>query len=412
FIGLYEAFVNLWTPQNLSSLPTLAPTLSFPTPALPTPTRAYPTLPPAWTATFTPPPPTHTFTPTPVPPSPPPLRVYGYGPDNFPANVNPLTGEEMSDPALLDHRPLALKIANTRPCARPQSGLNQAALVFEHYVEAWGTRFTAIFYGTEVERIGPVRSARLIDLELPAIFDAMLVASGESAGVKQRLRASDFSDRIISADLGADCPPLCRVPQESVPCQDQAHTLYTNTGRLHAWAARSGLDVRPKLSGWAFQAPPPGGGRPADVVHVDYFNAPVDWAYEADSGHYLRSQDETRQVDALTQMRLTTANVVVLFAHHLYSDIQESSNFYSLEIQFWGQGRALVFRDGQAFEGLWLRPERAGLFRLVDASGAPIVLKPGRTWFEFVALDSGVETQGSEWTITATILPEQTPPRP
>jgi hypothetical protein len=396
--------------------PTTAPLLVMATPlppsaspalALPSPTSRIPTLPPRWTDTLTPPP-TRTRTPTPTRTSTP-----SPTPKILPADVNPLTGETVSDPALLDHRPLAVKIANTRPCARPQSGLNEAAVVFEHYVEAWITRFTAIFYGSEVdaERIGPIRSARLIDIELPAIFDSMMVMSGESGGVKQRVRASDFAERVISADLGADCPPLCRVPRETVTCNDTAHTLYTNTADLREQAAKSGLDVRPTLSGWTFSSTPPKGGRPAEVIQIDYLNAPAQWTFDPATGNYLRRQDRLSQVDAITGERVSTTNIVFLFAHHLFSDIQESPHFYSLEIQFWGQGRALVFRDGQVFEGMWLRPQRPGLFRLVDASGKPMPLKPGRTWFEFVPLDAAATAQVGEWTITAPILPEQTPPR-
>jgi hypothetical protein len=318
----------------------------------------------------------------------------------------------VGDTAALDHRPLAVKIVNAPPCARPQFGLNQAALVFEHYVEAWSTRFTAIFYGHEAAKIGGVRSARLIDLELPAIFDALLVTSGSSGGVKERLVNSDFAPRIVSAEFGVDCPPLCRVPLESVPCHTPEHTLFTTSRDLHAAAVSAGLEQRPQLSGWAFSAAPLAPGGSATRLRVDYLNAPVDWTYDSPSGNYLRSQNGTRQVDALDKQRLTAANVVVVFAHHLYSDIRESTNFYSLEIQFWGQGPARVFRDGQAFEGIWLRPQRAGLFQLVDALGAVIPLKPGRTWFEFVALDSTVEMREGAWTITAAILPEQTPPKP
>jgi hypothetical protein len=318
----------------------------------------------------------------------------------------------VSDAALLGRRPLAVKIVNAPPCARPQYGLDEAAVVFEHYVEAWSTRFTAIFYGDAVEKVGAIRSSRLIDLELPAIFDAVLVTSGSSAGVKQRLLASDFSDRIISYELGAGCPPLCQVPVDSVPCADTEHTMFADARDLHGRTAELGLDDRPDLSGWAFSAQPLARGRPAELVHVNFLNAPVDWEYDEGQGRYLRSQNGNRHVDAETRMRLAAANVVVLYAHHLYTDIRESANFYSLEIQFWGQGRALLFRDGQAFEGQWLRPERDGLFQLVDATGAPIPLKPGRTWFEFAPLDSSAEVQESEWTITVTILPEQTPPRP
>ena len=397
-----------WKPLLLLCLSIAACSQAAPPPATST------ALPPPAISTVTLPTPSAEATPTPEagpPPAPTATPEGRLGPDNLPDNANPLTGEVVSDPAMLAHRPLAVKIVNQPPCARPQAGLNRAALVFEHYVEAWGTRFTAIFYGNEVEKVGAIRSARLIDLELPAIFDALLVTSGSSGGVKQRLLSSDFVDRIVSAEFKVDCPPLCRVPVESIPCQDMEHTMFTSTGYLHAYAAAHGLEARPPLSGWAFSAAPLAPGRPADRVHVNYLNSPVDWTYDSESGNYLRSQNGSRQVDALTKLRLTAANVVVLFAHHLYSDIRESSNFYSLEIQFWGQGRALVFRDGQMFEGAWLRPQRAGLFSLVDASGAPIPLKPGRTWFELVALDSAVDMREGGWAITATVLPEQTPPK-
>jgi len=333
------------------------------------------------------------------------------GPDNFPDNVNPLTGEVVADPQLLNHRPLAIKVVNEPSCSRPQFGLNNAAAVFEHYVEAWGTRLTAIFYGNDAERVGGVRSARLIDMELPAIFDALLVTSGSSAGVKQRLKDSDFFERIISAEFGDDCPPLCRVPKESVACQDLEHTMFTNTLELHAEAAKRGLETRPQLSGWTFSPQPLTNGEAATLVHVNFLNSPVDWIYEESEGVYLRSQDGSRHTDAATGARLSAANVVVPFANHLYSDIQESANFYSLEIQFWGQGPALLFRDGQMFRGLWLRLVRPGLFHLVDEAGVPLPLKPGRTWFEFVGLDSGVSAAEGEWTITAAVLPQQTPPR-
>jgi len=378
------------------------------------------TLPPIVVTSITLPPPP-TASPQPPTPSPGPLPTNTLvvpgtpagllGPDNFPDNVNPLTGEVVADPQLLNHRPLAIKVVNEPACSRPQFGLNSAALVFEHYVEAWGTRFTAIFYGTDAEKVGGVRSSRLIDLELPAIFDALLVTSGSSAGVKVRLKAADFAPRIVSAEFGVDCPPLCRVPIESVGCKDYEHTLFTNTLDLHAQAAKLGLETRPAFSGWAFSPNPLTAVDAATRVHVTYLNSPVDWSYDVTAGVYLRSQEGARQVDAATNQRLEAANVVVLFANQVYSDIQESTGFYSLEIQFWGQGPLLLFRDGQMFRGLWLRPVRPGLFQVVDEAGAPLPLKPGRTWFEFVALDSGVSSQTGEWTVTAAVLPQQTPPR-
>jgi len=388
------------------------PITSSPNP--PTATEPPPTFPPTWTPSAPPSPPTITPTRTPRPPPLTPTRrptTVRFVPGQLPTNVNPLTGEVVSDPAVLEQRPLLVKVANTRGCAWPQSGLNQATLVFEHYVEAWGTRFTALYYGAEAKAIGPVRSARLIDLELPAIFDAMLVTSGSSAGVKQRLRDSDFKERVVASEWGTGCPYLCRVDQATVPCKDKEHTMYTDTSDLHALVKRRGLETHPQLSSWAFSSNPPHGGAAA-VIDIGYINAPVVWEYNTTSGRYERSQFGRRHIDALTDTRLNTANVVVVFVNQVFSDIQESANFYSLELQFWGEGRALLFRDGRVYDGRWQRLSRPGLFQLVDNAGQPLSLKPGRTWFEFVALNSVATATAEHWNITVPVLPEFRPPQP
>ena len=93
----------------------------------------------------------------------------------------------MDDPALLERMPAAVKISNS-PIARPQSGLSKADVVIEHLAEGDITRFTAIFHSQDAERIGSVRSARLIDLEIPVLFDAFLVYSGANGEVNRHDR--------------------------------------------------------------------------------------------------------------------------------------------------------------------------------------------------------------------------------
>ena len=62
------------------------------------------------------------------------------------AGRNPMTGEVVADPADLQRRPIAVKLANApADYTRPQAGLNDADLIFEHWTEGSVTRFTAIF---------------------------------------------------------------------------------------------------------------------------------------------------------------------------------------------------------------------------------------------------------------------------
>ncbi len=50
-----------------------------------------------------------------------------------------------------------------------------------------------------------------------------------------------------------------------------------------------------------------------------------------------------------------------------------------------GSGPAVIFRNGQAFEGLWARPKRDDMLVFRDKTGQiPIPLKPGNTWIELI----------------------------
>ncbi len=89
--------------------------------------------------------------------------------------------------------------------------------------------------------------------------------------------------------------------------------------------------------------------------------------------------------------------MAALYAHHVETDIVEDSTgpriYYSIEIQLWGEGRAIVYRDGQAFEGKWVRPQRHDLTRFVDHAGNPIPLKPGNTWIQVVPSDFEIKVE-------------------
>src|ERR1700690_696484 len=88
---------------------------------------------------------TATFTSTPQSTSTP----ASYGPDliNFPANINPLTGQPVADPSLLKFPAMLVSISNFPATARPQAGLSFAPYVFEFSITQGDDRFLTVFYG-------------------------------------------------------------------------------------------------------------------------------------------------------------------------------------------------------------------------------------------------------------------------
>jgi hypothetical protein len=75
----------------------------------------------------------------------------------------PLTGEPAPGGVVPDRPALAIKVDNY-PAARPQSGLDHADIVFEEPVEGGVTRFVAVYQCDEASLVGPIRSARLVDV--------------------------------------------------------------------------------------------------------------------------------------------------------------------------------------------------------------------------------------------------------
>ena len=75
------------------------------------------------------------------------LPTETYGPDNFPSNVNPLTGREALEPSLLQLPAVLVSISNSPASARPQAGPGFAPWIFELFIGEGATRFMNVFYG-------------------------------------------------------------------------------------------------------------------------------------------------------------------------------------------------------------------------------------------------------------------------
>jgi hypothetical protein len=72
-----------------------------------------------------------------------------YGPDleDFPVEVNPLTGLKVEDPSWLALPAVLVSVSNMPVTARPQAGLSFASWIFEFYIGEGATRFMSVFYG-------------------------------------------------------------------------------------------------------------------------------------------------------------------------------------------------------------------------------------------------------------------------
>ncbi|GAB4533247.1 MAG: hypothetical protein Kow0063_14990 [Anaerolineae bacterium] len=321
----------------------------------------------------TPIPVTATFTPIPAPTFP--LR---------PDNENPLTGLLEDDPAVLQRRPVHVRVGND-PGARPQVGLGEADLVYEEIVEWWVTRFTAVYLSRAPEMVAPIRSARLINTQLTQQFDAALVNSGGSDGVRWEL------SQLPIVNLDEYFWPQPYFYRENQGWQTR---LAVNLVAAHQLMEREGMAAAVSLRGFLFSDEPVGGD-PARSISIPYprQTSQTEWRYDPDSGRYLRWVSGEPLLDFASGQQISAANVIIYYAEHLPTDIVEDSNgATSIRIIVNGEGRAKICRDGMVIEGLW-RTDGTQTPEFVFPNGQPIPLKPGNSWIEVVPTDYEVSVE-------------------
>jgi len=349
---------------------------------------AQPTATPLPTASNTPLP---TLTPTPS-------RVQ-YGPTNFPADVDPLTGLKVSDPTILDRRPVMVKVSNFPREGRPHAGLSYADIVFDYYTGEGANRFLALFYGQDSVQAGPIRSGRLIDRWLVGMYKGIIGMEFADPRVYDKI-ITQLGGRVISGD---HCPAICSVG----PLTETSRFADTAEMSKYYGGKTSATNGKQSLDGMTFDSEVPAGGADGHEVTMRFGkNNEAQWKYDATSGKYLRfidSLDSNNQmtmiplVDRVNGKQLTFSNVIIVFAE---IEVLNPPNDTLHEIHIAGaKGRALIFRDGQVYDGTW-----KGVYDIpltfYDNNGVAIPLQPGNTWIHFAGVTSRYEEAAGVWKIT------------
>ena len=297
-------------------------------------------------------------------------------------NYNPLTGETVEDLEALQRRPIAVKISNSS-WVRPQRGLANADIIFEHLTEGGITRFTAIFYSKEGNRVGSIRSGRLIDLEIPLMFDAAFAYSGSSHQIKMMVSTSNFFDRVVSPDFGHRGFYRDYSASTSGRLED---TMFTDTRVIRSALQDRGQDTPPVLqNAMSFQSEVPEGGQPISSLEVKYLATSAFWSYDKKLGKFLRWSDGVRHLDANTNQQLAFDNVIIVQAEHINTEIiEDSGGSPSIQVQLWGKGPVTIFRDGFQYDGRWVREQPDHMLTFIDNDGEPLYLTPGNSFFQIV----------------------------
>jgi len=348
-----------------------------------------------------------TFTPPPIPTTESDLiQSADVTPVTLPPPINPLTGLPASDPALLNRRPMAIKVANYPRYIRPQSGLTLADQVFEYYIEGGLTRFIAVFYGNDSEWVGPVRSGRFFDENIARMYQSYLIFKFADPRVLSYFKTTDFADFLVVPTIGS-CPPFQLLDERKIEVYNNS---YFNTVLWKDCIEQNDLqNDPPSFRSGLFEAnyiPPL--DLAGNLIHTYYSEYDYHyWVYVPETGEYARYQEtnDTRDgkseayaplVDRVTATAVHASNVVLIFAYHTFANpFDEDDEVYHIDMT--GSGEAYVFRDGMGIVARWHRPYVNQPLSLTDSNGGTIYLKPGITFYEVIGTNSYVDQDAGEW---------------
>lgn len=274
-------------------------------------------------------------------------------------------------------RPYTVMLDN-HPKAYPQTGLNQAPLVFEALAEFGITRYMAVYLpgvGPDLKTIGPVRSARPYFVEWAKGLRGVYVHAG---GSPEALTMAQTSIEILNMDaLRRDASAYFRRSGERAA----PHNLYTASADIAAFArAQAGPAPDLREIGFLYKAEAPLAQRPASQ-RLSYFfiyrESFVSWSYDRASNSYLYFRQRRPHVDAATGEQVRFKNVIVLEVPEQPIPGDAKGR---IEQQVIGEGAARIFLDGKALTGTWRKGAGFAQLQVFGPDGAEIALNSGATW--------------------------------
>lgn len=323
---------------------------------------------------------TPTEAPTPTPsPSPSPSPTPEPTPVLVPA---PLTGLMIPEAAALV-RPIAIMIDDQKD-ARPQSGFNAAAQVWQAPAEAGIPRYMMIFQDTLPASVGPIRSARQYFVEWASEWRAMYAHVGGSPEALTTLRAKGHGQWVYNADgFRFDGSLMWRVKFRVRP-----HNVYTDAPNLVKMAAAVGVKNEAQAPVWRFGPELDADARPIGTsIVIKYPYETITYRYDAITNRYRRFIDKskTQQIDNADQQPVAPTNVVILRMR--FGALNDGHpNKHRLEAGNVGTGEAIISTGGRVINGTWKKASETAPTLLFGPDGQPVTLAAGQTFVQVIAL--------------------------
>jgi len=282
------------------------------------------------------------------------------------AAMNVLSGRQGSNGPVL-----VVKIDDTTQ-AHPQIGLEDADIVYIEQVEGGLTRLAAVYSSVIPQRIGPVRSARISDIEIMSQFGRVAFAySGAQSKLLPVIAAANLQD------LGA---------------QRQSPTIFTtdpNRVQPYAMVLRADLLMQKirddnyqidsaKSIGFKFGPLQEGGANTSKAV-MHWPAATYSAIWSLDEHRWLLSHNNLVNF-ADSGIVLGPTTLVIQMVSITPSEYGDKFGGVTPFSQTVGTGKAYVLRDGQRFVTTWSRASAEDGTTFSFADGTVMNFDPGQIW--------------------------------
>ncbi len=292
-------------------------------------------------------------------------------------------------------RPFAVMIDNHSD-AWPQAGLNQAYMVYEIIVEGGETRLMALFKGVDLDKIGPVRSARHYFIDYAMENDAIYVHFGQSPQAQSDIKKYDIDD--ING-IAEDGTTFWRVKDKYAP-----HNAVTSTEKLLESAKSKNYrttSTEESVLHYVTDEVNLEDGQVADTITIPHSDLQtVTYEYDKEKQVYVRYARGEEQTDWDTEEPVTTKNIIITFCNNY--TLSDSENKGRQGLKNIGTFDGYYITNGRAIQIQCIKNARDEKTIYQDMNGNEIQVNDGNTFVNICPTSADVEIEGTEDIIETT----------
>ena len=288
-----------------------------------------------------------------------------------------------------NERPIAVMIDNHKG-ALPQGGLNDAYMVYEIIVEGGESRLMALFKGANLEKLGPVRSARHYFLDYALENDAIYVHFGWSPQAE-----SDISSLGVNNinGISESEKSFWRVKDKSAP-----HNVATSTEKILEIAERKGYRTTSEAESvlnYVTDEVTLENGIDADTITIPYSESNVvKYTYDEETQRYQRYSKGIEETDWTTGEKVTTKNIIITKARNTTLNDGENKGRQTLYNVDTLEGYYIT--NGKAIQITCEKSSRTQKTVYKDLEGNEINVNDGNTYVQICPINAKIEIEGNE----------------